>query len=120
MVCEEVVATNPLVRHDPTVSCQLTSNSKKARHPQVTQVNVLEHIIHRITKSQPTIDGSRIGIRSDDRAPFDTFETLVITLSGGKDGPQRIAQRIEWDDVRGRDGRHVGEGRREEWVLVRD
>ena len=79
-----------------------------------SDLDVLEHIIGRITKSRPAIDGSRIGIRSDGRAPLDAFETPVITLGGGKDGPQRITQRIEWNNVRVGDSRHVEVCRKEE------
>ena len=102
------------------MSCQLTTSSKKARHPHVTQVDVLKHIIHRITKSRPTIDGSRIRVGSDGRALLDVFKTLVIMLSSSKDSPQRIPQGIERDDIRSGDGRHERDVcvRREEWVLV--
>jgi hypothetical protein len=52
------------------------------------------------------IDVGRIGIWAHCRTPLDMLETLVVVLGGGKDGPQRIPQRIERDDVRVRDGRH--------------
>ena len=81
-------------------------NTQQRSHSQVTQVDILEHIISRITKSRLTIYGCWVRIRSNGRAPLDAFETLVITLGGGEDGPQRITQRIERDDVRGRESRH--------------
>jgi hypothetical protein len=52
------------------------------------------------------IDGGRVRIWSNRRAPLNTLETPVITLSGGKDGPQRIAQRIEGNNIRGRESGH--------------
>ena len=100
------MATDPLVCHDPMVSCQLNIKSKKARRPQVTQVHVFKHIILRITNSRLTVDGSGIRIRGNGQTLLDTFKTPVIALGGGKDSPQGIAQGIEWNDVRGRDGRH--------------
>ena len=52
------------------------------------------------------VDGGRVRIGGDGQTPPNTLETPVIALGGGEDGPQRIAQGIEWDDVRGRESRH--------------
>ena len=52
------------------------------------------------------IDGGRIGIGSDGRTPLDALEAPVIVLGSGEESTQGIAQGIEWNNVRGRDGRH--------------
>jgi hypothetical protein len=52
------------------------------------------------------IDSGGIGIQSHRRAPLDALETPVIALSGSEDSAQGIAQGIEQNDVRGRDGGH--------------
>ena len=52
------------------------------------------------------IDGGRVGIGGDSRTLLDALETLVITLSGGEDSSQGVAQGIKQNDVRGGDGRH--------------
>jgi hypothetical protein len=91
------VATDPLVRHDPTEYRQLGIKSQKAIHP---------HIVCRIRNRRPMIDGSRVGIGSYHRAPLDALETPVIALSSGKEHPQGITQRIEGNNVGSRDGWH--------------
>jgi hypothetical protein len=75
-------------------------------NPQISHVDVLEHIIPWIRDCRLTIDGGGVGIWSHRRAPLDMLETPVIALGGGKDSSQGIAQGVERNDVRGRDSWH--------------
>jgi hypothetical protein len=73
--------------------------SEKATHPHIVQINVLKHVIPRISNHQMMIDGGRVRIRTRHRAPLDMLESPVITLGCSKDCPQGIAKRIKGNDV---------------------
>jgi hypothetical protein len=45
------------------------------------------------------IDGGGVGIWRHRRTPLDTLKTPVIALGSSEDSPQRIPQRIEWNNV---------------------
>jgi hypothetical protein len=88
----------------------------------VTHVDISKHIIPWIRDGRPTIDSSGIGIQRYRRPPSKMLETPVIALGGGKDRPQRIAQGIEWNNVRVGDNGHgkVVRRGREETVIGKE